>query len=704
MSNRLNKKKQSNRLGLFFTACILGAASVFFNQLVLALLASLTMCCSFWNLIENRPEDENETIIPEKHEISSGRLILTAILFVLAILFGTGAVDFSKNPEAGSLSLILWLTSIILIILTGMVFDKANPFAWLKRIEKLPLKMRKHLFIEISIVAVITEIALFLRATDLDHFPAVMHGDEGEIGMEALRVLGIGNPIAPFGTGWAALPNLFFYLPAGAIHIFGRNEIGIRMVSALFGTLCIPLVYLIGRKFWGKLAGFSGAWLISISHFHIHYSRLGVNCIESAFFMLLFILLLLAPHSHDPPGQNQEWKKSDASIFPKAKFNITPYIAAGLTCGLAQYIGVYSRLIPLIALPLCIVLFMQKRINIIQIAILVFATILAFAPLGVHYLQHPIDFTGRMETVSIFNPDNIKNMYGQNTTLSNDLVSIFQKQIRKNLNFYLQSGDGSSFYDQTIPAFDFITALLFWLGLGVVFARPRRLPEMALILWYVFGTIIGGVITNNAPSGTRLLIVTPMVFITGGVFMQRTWNILNDFLNKLFLHRKVSLHLQLDSYRVFTIQNKLSNIRSFLIWLSALMTFGLSAVVLGINIYYYFGVYPKSMNILPITITKEIILDAPSDHVYILGHGDIYANHGTIRFLAGVEAAIDLKSIDDLPALVKDGKGITILVTYSNFDKINSIKSRYPEGIMTNKYIRRNLIYMKYQIPPLSSE
>ncbi|MBV5323432.1 glycosyltransferase family 39 protein, partial [bacterium] len=74
--------------------------------------------------------------------------------------------------------------------------------------------------------------------------------------------LGIGYPIIPFGIGWGLFPNLYYYMLAGSIHIFGRNEIGLRMVSALFGTFCVPLVYLIGRRFWGKLAGFTGAWLI----------------------------------------------------------------------------------------------------------------------------------------------------------------------------------------------------------------------------------------------------------------------------------------------------------------------------------------------------------------------------------------------------------------------------------------------------------
>jgi 4-amino-4-deoxy-L-arabinose transferase-like glycosyltransferase len=677
MPNHL--KKQWIKLGLFFIACTLGVASIFFNRIELALIASLTMGFSFWNLKENHLEKEDEIIASEKDEISSGRLILTITLFIFAILFGVGTIYFSKNPESGKLSLIPWLISIALLVSAGIIFDRMDLFAWLKRIENMSPEALRHVYIEIAVVSVITQIAFMLRATSLDHFPAVMHGDEGEIGMEALRVLGIGNPISPFDTGWASLPNLFFYLPAGFINIFGRNEIGLRMVSAIFGTLCIPLVYLIGRKFWGKLAGFTGAWLISVSHFNIHYSRLGVNCIEAPFFMILFILLFLAPYSRELSEEDQGRKKSDASNFLKDQFSISPHIAVGLTCGLAQYIGIYSWLIPLVALPLYLFQFIRKRINIIQIAVAAFTAALVFAPLGMVYLQNPNTFTARMETVSIFNPDNIKNNYDQNATSSNSLFLITQNQIKRNLNFYLQSGDASSFYVWNIPAFDLITALLFWLGLGVVFSRPRRLPELALILWFVIGTIVGGALTNNAPSGTRLLTVTSVVFIIGGVFMQRTWDVLNDFISKIKI-------FHMPPTRLF-----------------APMLACILMATLGINMYYYFGVFSKSaMNIVSMDIAKEIIIDAPVDHVYLLGDGVIYVNHGTIRFLAGEGKAMDLKSPEDLPMLVKDGKGITVLATASHLDEINSIKSRYPQGEMSYDKFFGSTIFIKYRIPPLN--
>ncbi len=121
--------------------------------------------------------------------------------------------------------------------------------------------------------------------------------------------------------------------------------------------------------------------------------------------------------------------------------------------------------------------------------------------------------------------------------------------------------------------------------------------------------------------------------------------------------------------------------------------------------YYYFGVYPQSgANIVLAEVTKEIILDAPVDHVYLLGNGGLYTTHGIIRFLAGEGKATDLQSPEDLPALVNDGKGITVIVAFSNYDELDFLEARYPQGVKSSDIFMGHLIFMKYRIPPLNSK
>lgn len=61
--------------------------------------------------------------------------------------------------------------------------------------------------------------------------------------------LGVGYSITLFGVGWESPPNMFFYMQAGSIFPFGRNETWRWMISAMFGASCVPILHLIGREF-----------------------------------------------------------------------------------------------------------------------------------------------------------------------------------------------------------------------------------------------------------------------------------------------------------------------------------------------------------------------------------------------------------------------------------------------------------------------
>ncbi len=463
--------------------------------------------------------------------------------------------------------------------------------------------------------------------------------------------------------------------------LFGQNLFGLRIISALMGTGCVPLLYLIGRKYWGKLAGFTAAWLMAISHFNIHYSRLGLNNIETAFFMTLFIWLFLVSffprHPENQPEAVTEEEPSNSSF--ETRIYWTPLIVTGLVGGVSQYMYLGSRLIPIVALLVCLYLLIQKRIGYIHIALVALSAAVVFAPIGFHYLRFSEQFFGRMNTVSIFNPQNVAHNYGPSVTWAKNAGEILFQQFKKNLDFFLQSGDASSFYLQDLPAFDIVTAILFWLGLGAVLGRVLSIPEFTIIAWFGLGILFAGVFTNDSPNGPRLLTVTPAVYLVAGIFVQRLMDEFTHFLRKI-----PEVHLSA-------------------VWLSAPLLISLMIAGLSVNVYDYFNVYTKSeLNILPISLAREIAVDATTDHVFLLGENDIYVGHGTIRFIAGDGKAVDLHHTDDFPAPVADGKGNTVLATFAHLEELKLIQLRYPNGVwseLTDSLDR--LIFFKYRIPPL---
>lgn len=76
-------------------------------------------------------------------------------------------------------------------------------------------------------------------------------------------------------VGWTAAdvhPPLYYSL----LHYWlalGTNEVAIRALSALAGTLTVPFVYGIGRLLFGRATGWVAALLLALSPFHLWYSQ-----------------------------------------------------------------------------------------------------------------------------------------------------------------------------------------------------------------------------------------------------------------------------------------------------------------------------------------------------------------------------------------------------------------------------------------------
>ncbi len=79
-------------------------------------------------------------------------------------------------------------------------------------------------------------------------------------------------------------PPLFFVLDWPWARVFGTGEAGLRSLSALLGTITVPLVYLCGRELVSRRAGQIAALLAAVNPFLIGYSQ------EAREYMLLTAL------------------------------------------------------------------------------------------------------------------------------------------------------------------------------------------------------------------------------------------------------------------------------------------------------------------------------------------------------------------------------------------------------------------------------
>lgn len=120
-------------------------------------------------------------------------------------------------------------------------------------------------------------------------------------------------------------PSLVPALIEWSIILFGDKGIAPMLPSLLFGTLTIPLIWWVGRQWFGPLSGIAAATLLSLSDFHIAFSRSALTDVPLCFWLLLAVYLF-------------ERSFRDLS-WPSA-------IAAGLTTGLAWWTK-YNGWLPL---------------------------------------------------------------------------------------------------------------------------------------------------------------------------------------------------------------------------------------------------------------------------------------------------------------------------------------------------------------------
>ncbi|MGB6045599.1 MAG: glycosyltransferase family 39 protein [Pirellulales bacterium] len=66
---------------------------------------------------------------------------------------------------------------------------------------------------------------------------------------------------------------LYYLLARPWCDVAGCSEFAMRFPAAVFGTLCIPMIFVVAAKLWNKTAGLCAAWLLTIHPFAIHYAQ-----------------------------------------------------------------------------------------------------------------------------------------------------------------------------------------------------------------------------------------------------------------------------------------------------------------------------------------------------------------------------------------------------------------------------------------------
>ena len=449
------------------------------NLAVLLLLAAGVLAVLTWN------DARWSAVFP----VGSGRLIEAhpqAWRKRLALATLAGALLFSASSQVAFLAAPrktfgvagwLWLGGIVLVIAAAALSlaahsqrndDEADsPHAWTSW--------------EVAVLAAITVLALALRLWDLRDVPFNIYPDEVMTGLVAERAYINGPAPAPslFSTLWSdvELPTLWFAIVAGALKLGGIGLATVRLPAALFGAATVLPFYGLVRGVWGRITAIAGASIMAFSAANVHYSRMALNNITTAFFWTVcFFFLMRGLRSRRP----------------------TDWTLAGLAAGVSEHFYYGTRLLPFILVAfvayLVVVHWRHARHYVAQFVWLVLGYLFGFGPLLSYFITHPGSYYGRGAGLMTWN--RIPASWHDLQQMWNTLWPIMSENL---LGISTQSAQDIMYYAPLLlPA----EAALLVLGVALLAWRWRH-PAAFLVLLSGLGVLfVGGTLVlypNSSP-------------------------------------------------------------------------------------------------------------------------------------------------------------------------------------------------------------
>lgn len=313
--------------------------------------------------------------------------------------------------------------------------------------EKPDYSFRRLL--SITLLFAILSLALFVRVYQIDSIPGGLYPDEAVNGIDALRAIETGEYKIFYPNNYGR-EGLFINLQALAIKYFGNTVPVLKFWSAIFGTLAVLGLYLLGKElFQRRSAGLIAAFLLATSYWAINFSRIGFRAIMVTFLLTFAFYFFFK-------GLRTE--------------RIRTFFISGLIFGVGLHTYVAYRLAPLILIALLPFLILSyehffKRFWKHGLAFILGA-FLSAAPLIFHFVNHPEELNSRTGAVSIFSPEINKG----------DFWGTFSKTLGLSLIKYNFWGDQNWRHNYPpYPVLDPFTGIFFLAAFGYIIFQIVRL-------------------------------------------------------------------------------------------------------------------------------------------------------------------------------------------------------------------------------------
>ena len=416
-------------------------------------------------------------------DISKAQVILLALAPMLA-LAGWLAAGEARMMRLPQLAVLMWLLGILMLVAGSLTHAPERG-------------VRFHPTKEWAIVATLFVGALLLRGIATAQFPWLLTGDEASAGLSALEFTnGERNNI--FGLAWFSFPAFYFYLQSISIRLFGQTTEALRITSALAGALTVVALYWFLKQAFNRWVALTGGIMLAAFHFHIHFSRIGLNNVWDGLFVAFI---------------------SGAFWWGWTRNSRLGYVLAGLGFGLAQYFYASSRFLFLL-FPIWLAFSAARdwpgvRARLNHLAITALSALIITLPLAMYYLGHLPDFYAPMSRVSYLGD-----------TLRSDVLTTGKMPVELLASQFITSALAFTssnlrhWYVPETPMLLPLSATLFLMGVVLLLLNFRKPAELWLILWLAAAIVIGA-LSESTPAAQRYVFAAPAVAATMGLALVR---------------------------------------------------------------------------------------------------------------------------------------------------------------------------------------
>lgn len=369
---------------------------------------------------------------------------------------------------------------------------------------------------KLTLLLILMIVGGFLRFINLENTP--LNVDEVSSGYNAYSILktakdeyGFLLPLT-FKSLGDYKPPAYIYLSTVPIALFDLSEFSVRFLSAFVGTLSIPVFYILFLKLINNYKyAFFATIILTISSWHIYFSRLASESQVATFFVGLGVIFLI-----NLLKGNWYWS------VPAAFFLV-----------LSMYTYHSERLF----VPLFVVFFLilnRKEVFLkkTNFYLFIFFSIVFSLPLLLSF---------------IFGPDRIR---AQMTVITNDID--FQRYVNLDpqnpfLLFFYWARKFLAYFQ---PSFLFFNGLgmtvqgslglgvmyLFeipFLILGIMTLIQKKIPNKGLIFWWIILGILPASLTLNEQHPIRTMVILPILILISGIGAVTFYELLRSIPNKL---------------------------------------------------------------------------------------------------------------------------------------------------------------------------